>query len=259
MPSVITANDPIGWVILAVVGAIASGINAVAGGGSLISFPTIIALGVPDIAANATNSAALWPGSLSSAFGFAERLREAKRDLTLLLPPTIVGAIVGSFGLLLTPEKVFKIAVPILILFATILLAVQPKIKAWASQNTFRLGRTYGAIIQFFVAVYGGYFGAGMGILMLAYLGLLLDGDIHEQNALKAWLGVAINFVATAIFLWKGKVLLVPGAAMLVGSVMGGYGAARMSLRVDANKLRWGIVVFGMVMSVVFGSRVMAR
>lgn len=96
-----------------------------------------------------------------------------------------------------------------------------------------------------------------MGILMLAYLGLLLEGDIHEQNALKAWLGVAINFCATAVFLSRGKVLLIPGLAMFVGSVVGGYAAARFSLRVDGDKLRWAIVAFGFLMSLIFGSRVL--
>jgi len=249
------ACGPLAIVGLVVVGALASGINAVAGGGSLLSFPALIALGLPPIPANATNSVALWPGSLAGAIGFHNHLRAERRWLLTLMPPNVVGAALGAWLLLNTPAAVFRVAVPGLILFATLLLAFQPTLRARVRAARGHVPLPVGAAIQFLIAVYGGYFGAGMGILMLAYLGLMSDGTIHEMNAVKQWLGLAINLVASIIFLSKGLVWWAPGLALTGGAVLGGYAAAKVSPRVDSDRMRQAIVVLGFAMAVWFTIR----
>jgi uncharacterized membrane protein YfcA len=247
-------------------GAIASAINAVAGGGTLVSFPILIALGMPEVTANATNSAALWTGSLGSALGFRGRSapvgdparpapRSLRRALLLLLVPTVLGSVVGAALLSLSSERAFRLAVPGLVLLSTLLLALQPRIKRWALAGQRRLPTWAGLVLQFLICVYGGYFGAGMGILMLALLGLYVEGDLHTHNALKAWLGVAVNLLAALLFLWQGLIDLPAAAALVVGAVIGGYAAARLSLRVQAEALRRGVVVLGAVLALWFTFR----
>lgn len=238
-------------------GFIASGINAIAGGGSLLSFPLLIGTGLPDLPANATNSVALWPGSMSGAIGYRDHFAKTKNYLRLLLLPTCLGSAAGSLVLLNTPEKVFRIAVPVLILLATTLLAFQPRIKAWSTKHEKNLSPAQGAFFQALVSFYGGYFGAGMGILMLAYMGLLIDEDIHAINALKGWLGLAINATASVFFIWKGAVVWPVLGWMVLGTILGGYVAAKWSLGIDPDTLRKAIVVIGFVLSVVFTIRVL--
>lgn len=237
-------------------GLVASAINAVAGGGSLITFPVLVALGVPELSANATNSAALWVGGLGSAVGFWPQLRRTRRHLRLLLLPTALGSAVGVYLLVSGGERVFKYAVPALVLLATVLLAVQPQLKRWALGSQRKLPAAAGVALQFVICIYGGYFGAGMGILMLALMGLFIDGDIHEHNALKAWLGLLVNLLAGVLFWQKG--LLDPRATLAVGlgSLVGGYLAARIAVRVNAELLRRGIVGLGVVLSLWFAVRV---
>src|SRR5579872_5280896 len=230
------------------IAAVASGINTVAGGGSLVSFPVLLTgFHIPSVSANMTNTSGLWPGSLSGAFGFINLLGKTLHHLKALLIPTLVGAILGAWLLRVTSPKVFDVLVPILILFAATLLAVQPRIKAWAGRKHSGVHPSLGFVLQFLVSVYGGYFGAGMGIMMLAAFSLYVEGDIHEYNAIKNWLGLLINFIATLVF-------VIPSAArgkevpphidwniafpMVIGSLIGGYAMARISQRVQADKLR---------------------
>lgn len=238
--------------LLFVVGALASAVNSVAGGGSLISFPTLIGLGVPQLPANATNSVALWPGSLAGAIGFLNQLGPVKQHLRSLFLPTLLGSIAGAFLLVLTPESAFRVVVPILIFLATLLLAFQPRIKKWAGSRHQRLAVGWGMALQLLVAIYGGYFGAGMGIMMLAVFGLIMEGSIHEMNAVKTWLSLLINIAASTMFLIKGLVLPWHALALTVGSILGGYFAARWSQKVDSEILRKGIVVLGFAMTVWF-------
>lgn len=250
-----TSCGPLAIVGLILVGALASGINAVAGGGSLLSFPALIGLGIPAIPANATNSVALWPGSLAGAIGFLNQLKAERGWLLTLMPLNIVGAGLGAWLLLHTPEAVFRIAVPLLILFATLLLAFQPTLRTRVKSARGHVSLPVGAGIQFLIAIYGGYFGAGMGILMLAYLGLMSDGTIHEMNAVKQWLGLVINLVASLVFLTQGLVWWAPGLALIVGAVLGGFAAAKVSQRVDSDRLRRAIVGLGFAMVVWFTVR----
>lgn len=242
--------------LLVAAGAVASGLNAIAGGGSLISFPTLVALGVPALPANATNAVALWPGSLTGAIGFREHLPKTRHHLRLLLGPALIGSSIGSITLLNTPKRVFDIAVPILILFATMLLAFQPRIRALRETKNVHISPAMGAFCQFLVSIYGGYFGAGMGLLMLAFMGLMLDDDLHALNALKGWLGLAINFTASIIFIAKGLVQWDVFAALLAGALIGGYASARMAVRVNPDKLRTVVVVIGFTMALWFTFRV---
>lgn len=234
---------------LVVIGAVASGINAVAGGGSLLSFPALVGFGVPALEANATNALALWPGAIAGSLGFMNQLSRMKRTLLTMLLPSAVGGAAGAFLLVSTPERAFKLIVPALVLLATALLALQPRIRRWSLEHRRQLPVYAGVLLQLAVAVYGGYFGAGMGILMLAVLGVMTDGTLHELNAVKGWLGLLINLVASALFLAQGLVVLWPAIAMMIGAIAGGYAAARVSQRIDPEKLRRAIVALGFVMT----------
>jgi len=247
-----------GLALIALAGACAAAINAVAGGGSLISFPILVALGIPPRAANATNSVGIWPGSLGSALGFLHVEGAPRQYVKALIVPTILGSVFGAWLLVVTSARVFDAVVPVLILGATMLLAFQPQLRRW-TQGHHRLASIHvGAVLQFLVATYGGYFGAGMGIMMLAVFSLFSSANIHELNAVKAWLGIAINFVASAVLITQGLVLPLPGIAVAFGAVIGGFFAARLSLKVDAEKLRIAIVVLGFAMVAVFTYRTLA-
>lgn len=238
--------------VLCLAGALASAINAIAGGGSLISFPALVALGVPALSANATNSTALTLGNFAGALGFLAQLRSLRQALLALLLPTVLGAAAGAWLLTHTSESVFRWAVPVLLCLATVLLAFQPRIRSFTAGRTRRMPAWAGALVQFAVSIYGGYFGAGMGILMIASLGLFLPGSLHELNAVKNWLSLAINVAAAALLIAKGLVWLWPALALGLGSILGGYVAARWSQRVPAHRLRWAIVILGTTLTAWF-------
>lgn len=235
-------------------GACASGVNAFAGGGSLISFPALILSGIPPQIANATNSVALFPGSAASAYGFRNHLKQSKATVTLLLIPTIFGSICGSLLLINTPKQLFRYAVPILILIATLLLLFQP----WIRKKTRKAESTNpmaASIAQFAISVYGGYFGAGMGIMMLAVYGVFLDGTIHDMNAVKNALAVIINLVASILFLHFRMVWIWPALALMIGAIIGGYVVARVSQRMQPDLLRKGVIALGFLLSIWFTLR----
>jgi len=242
-----------------VVGALASGINAVAGGGSLISFPTLtFGLHLPTNIANATNSVSLWPGSLGGAFGFHNVFERTKPYLRQLLLPTILGASGGAYLFTVTSQRLFDVVVPFLILLAAILLLLQPKVKALVTRGERVLSARVGWILQFLVAVYGGYFGAGMGIMMLAAFALYMDANIHEINAVKSWLGVVINLFASGVFVLKGGLIDWPIAGALgLGSIFGGFLSARHSQRIHPDTLRVIIAVYGVGMAAYYLYRVL--
>ena len=235
---------------LVVVGALASGINAVAGGGSLLSFPYLVGLRIPDVVANATNSVGLWPGSLAGGLGFAKRLGAMRRHLPAMLPPTVVGSALGALLLLRTSDAAFRRVIPFLILFAALLLLAQPRVKALVGRRS--LPRWTGPLLQGLVALYGGFFGAGMGIMMLALFALTMEGDLHELNAVKNWLSLVINVVCSAVFLVKRLVLPLEGGLLVLGSLVGGYAAARFSQRFDPARLRPIIATYGLGMAAWF-------
>lgn len=251
-----SADTWVGFLLLVVVGAVASGINSVAGGGSLISFPCLtLGFNIPSLTANATNSVGLWPGSLSGAWGFRNVLGATKGYLKLLTVPTLLGSAFGSWLLTITDKKLFEAVVPVLLLVATTLLWFQPHVKKLVLGHNRTVGPVAAIVLQTLVAAYGGYFGAGMGIMMLAVFGLFMDANIHEINAVKTILGVVINLTASTLFLFKGMVLLMPALALTIGSLIGGYYAAKWSQKVDPDRLRVAIAIFGLAMAVHFAWR----
>jgi len=238
------------------VGAIASAINAVAGGGTLVSFPFLtVGLGIESKIANATNAAALWPGSLAGAYGFWNLIAKTGHYFRTLFVPTLLGAAAGAWLLTATSQRTFDIVIPFLILIAATLLALQPKVKQWTLRGKPSVHPSVGIVLQFLVAVYGGYFGAGMGIMMLGAFALYMEGNIHELNAVKTWLGLIINLVASIVFVSKGWILPVPFIALTLGAIVGGFFAARLSQKVNAEKMRIAIAVYGFITAAYFGYR----
>ncbi len=244
----------LGLAVLFVAAVIAGAINSVAGGGSLISFPSLIGFGVPSIPANATNTAALWPGSLSSAFAYSKDTK-LYRDLLLpLVTPSIIGGLLGALALVVTPPELFDEIVPFLVLFATLLFAFRDQINrllnlGGGEERVTSLGRVWGFLFQLFVATYGGYFGAGIGILMLGSLSVMGLRDIHRMNGLKTILGTFINFIAFIFFAIKGLVVWNLALLMVVGAIVGGYGGARLAKRVDQNYIRAFVIAVGLFVS----------
>ena len=234
-------------------------INSVAGGGTLVSFPTLLWIGRDPIIANATNAVALWPGSLAGMVGFRRELAGSRRWMILLGAPSFAGGLVGAVLLLLTPSQTFSAIVPYLILFATLLfIAGEPINKRLRRSNiesadsSIDPGRAWwtGAVIfQFFVAVYGGYFGAGIGIMMLAALSLLGLSDIHRMNGLKNFFALSINGVAAAYFIWSGAVLWDDAIVMAAGAIAGGYGGAGLARKLGRSFVRRAVIVIGLAMA----------
>ncbi|HEX2060284.1 MAG TPA: sulfite exporter TauE/SafE family protein [Thermoanaerobaculia bacterium] len=239
-----------------VAGVIAGAINAIAGGGTLVSFPALLWLGRDPIVANATNTVAIWPGSLSGAYGFRRELSTVRGWLLLLVIPSLLGGAIGGWLLLRTPTSTFERLVPFLILGATLLLAAQEMITArlgvlaQAHENPTRGWVTFVFVFQFLVALYGGYFGAGMGILMLAALGLIGLTDLHQMNGLKNVLAVCINGIAAIYFVFAAAVAWRDVFIMMAGTLVGGYAGARVAHRFGRKFVRRAVVTIGIVMTI---------
>jgi uncharacterized membrane protein YfcA len=245
-------------VLLLVAASFGAGVmNAMAGGGTILTFPSLIFLGLPAIAANATSTVALLPGALASLFGYRQEVREHRHWLKTLFLPSLVGGAIGSVLLLRTPEKTFELLAPILILFATILFMVQGLVSRWTSagkslEDSPSTGRWALAwLLQLGVAVYGGYFGAGIGILMLALLGFLGMSNIHAANGLKNFFGFCINAVAAGYFITKGAVVWPAALVTVAGATLGGYGGARFARRIGKEKARAAVVIIGLLVTAI--------
>jgi uncharacterized membrane protein YfcA len=231
----------------------AGAINSVAGGGTLLTFPVLIWLGLDPKVANATSTVALWPGLLGGVWGYR---REVKKVQSLLLPfglTSLVGGAVGASLLILTPSAIFAQLVPFLILFATVLFTVQEPISRWLKSRKAEGENAhhwmFGAMIaQFFSATYGGYFGAGNGIVMLAILGLLGVSDIHQANGLKNFLGLSLNIVAIIFFIIAGLVYWPDAVVMAAAAITGGYGGAHMAQRLGRTFVRRLVIGIGFSM-----------
>ena len=234
-------------------------INSVAGGGTLVSFPTLLWLGRDPIIANATSAVALWPGSVAGMFGFRRELAGSRRLMILLGVPSLAGGLIGAVLLLLTPSQTFSAVVPYLILFATLLFMAGEPINKWlrrsrnaGADSSMDPGRAWwvGAVMfQFFVAVYGGYFGAGIGIMMLAALSLLGLSDIHQMNGLKNFFALSINGVAAIYFIWSGAVRWDDVIVMAAGAIAGGYGGAGLARRLGRPFVRRVVIAIGLAIT----------
>lgn len=236
--------------------AVAAGaINAIAGGGTLVSFPALVWIGVPAITANATSTVALWPGSMSSAWAYRRELRKSDVHLYSLIVPSVIGGLAGAALLRLTPTEIFDRLVPILILFATCVFMLQERIQRWfsrSSQSPHEGARwMVGAMgYQLLVGLYGGYFGAGIGILMLAALAIMGHTDIHQMNGLKNVLAACINGIAALYFIWAGLVSWPHAAIMAAGAVAGGVAGVGLARRIGRTAVRRMVVGIGFAMAV---------
>ena len=230
-------------------------INSIAGGGTLISFPTLVWLGRNPILANATNAAALWPGSFAGTIGFRHDLARVRRWLLLLTIPSLVGGVLGAILLLHTSTRTFERLVPWLILGATLLLAFQEMITrrldlvARSHQKPSAGWVAFVFIFQLLVGLYGGYFGAGMGILMLAALGLIGLTDLHQMNGLKNLLAICINGVAAIYFALSGAVIWLDMIVMSIAAILGGFAGAKIAHRLGHQFVRGAVVVIGLGMT----------
>lgn len=242
-------------------GVVAGAMNAVAGGGTIITFPTLIWTGLMPINANATNTVALVPGALAGAWGYRREMQGIETKRYLLLIPSLVGGLIGGILLRYTPPSTFAALVPGLILFAVILFALQEPIQkklrgaatsteaATDSATTSRW--LWGAaVLQLLTGIYGGYFGAGMGIMMLATLSLLEFANIHQMNGLKNLLGMTINLIAALYFIFVGLVHWPEALVMAVGAIVGGYGGAGLARKLGAKFVRVSVIVIGVGMAI---------
>src|SRR5438094_6610196 len=212
-------------------------VNSIAGGGMLLVFPMMIWLGLDPKVANATCTVALWPGLLGGLFGYRREMNDSSIFLMRLGAISLIGGGVGAWLLIATPSPVFARLVPVLIFFATILFMVQGPVNRWlrlpaAENESTKRGWTVVIIIQFFSAMYGGYFGAGNGILMLAAMGLLGLHDIHRANGVKNFLGICINGIAVFSFSISHLVVWPKSLLMAVAATIGGYVGSRVAQRV---------------------------
>ena len=230
--------------------------NSIAGGGTLITFPVLLWLGLDPKVANATSTVALWPGLIGGLWGFRREMENSRPILVRLGITSVIGGGLGAWLLILTPSATFAYLVPFLILFATALFTLQVPITRWlgtgAPQERPRARWWTGAIIfQFFSSIYGGYFGAGNGILMLAAMGLLGLHDIHRANGIKNFLGICINGVAVFSFSIAHMVLWPRALLMAVAATIGGYVGARTAQKVGRKFIRRVVVAIGFTITVV--------
>ncbi len=238
--------------LLAAAAFLAGALNSVAGGGSFLSFPALVYTGVPSVMANATNTVALFPGQLASAWAYRRDFpRLPGLHPLVLIVVSLAGGVAGALLLVLTPQKSFDAVVPWLLLLATLLFAFSKRLVPWL-QSRIHVGPGAVCALQFLLGVYGGYFGGAVGIMMLAVFGLFGIDDIHAANALKTLLGGLINAIAVVCFIAAGKVEALPAVIMLTASVLGGYAGARGAKAVPQTLLRRGVVAAGTVMTLVF-------
>lgn len=238
--------------------AVAAGfINAMAGGGTLVSFPVLLAVGIPPIVANVTNTVALVPGTIGGMWSQRKDFRSQYQRLLKLLPAAIVGGIAGGLLIMNTNENTFRSIIPYLILLATLLLAAQGKIKKWVVK---RIGQAHTehhnpAImlsLVFLASIYGGYFGAGLGVILMAVFGFVTDDSMTRLNFLKQALGFAINLAAAIYFAFSGKVDWMVALVMIFGSLLGGLIGGKLAGKLKPELLRWIVVSAGLIATVIF-------
>ncbi|HEY0257772.1 MAG TPA: sulfite exporter TauE/SafE family protein [Candidatus Methylacidiphilales bacterium] len=245
---------------LGVVAVIAGAINSVAGGGSFLTFPALIFCGLTPLRANTTNTVALWFGSLASVGAYRNQLSGQRRALITLLITSLIGGLIGALLLLKTPDATFKLLLPWLMLMATLIFIFGKHLTAWlrrmihldinAPQNIVPF--LVGCLLQLVIAVYGGFFGGGIGILMLALLTLLGYEKIHTMNALKTVVATTVNGIAVIAFVSAGVVDWPQALVMIVGSVIGGYGGAIIAQRVSGEMIRRVVIAIGIGMTAYF-------
>ena len=249
---------PIFNYIFAALAAVAAGfINAMAGGGTLITFPVLMAIGLPAVTANVTNTVALLPGYLGGTMAQSKDLQGQQKKLWMLIPAGALGGLVGGTLLLRTGEKLFTQLVPFLILLASTLLAIQNPVRKWLTDRQV-VGKALPtnelwAFLPIFVAtIYGGYFGAGLSVIILAVLGLIMNETLTRLNAIKQLIAFSANAAAALIFVFSGKVSWIVALVMAVGALLGGTLGGRLAGRVKPAALRWIVVTIGYVVGMIY-------
>jgi uncharacterized membrane protein YfcA len=239
----------------------AGAINALAGGGTLLTFPVLLQVMSP-VQANATSTVALMPGSAAGAWGYRRELQGTRSLLLLLLGPSLIGGLVGSLLVVLLPARIFDFAVPWLLLTASLLFLFQPlfsrmvnaksasgPVEPEAAESRMRANRLAVVLFQLGVGIYGGYFGAGIGILMLTALAFIGPEDIHRLNAIKAFLAACINGIAVIVFVVQDKVVWRYGLLMAVAGVAGGFSGAYFGRQLPRAAVRWFVVFMGLAIT----------
>lgn len=244
--------------IIIVLAALAAGmVNALAGGGTLISFPVLTALGIPPVIANITNTVALCPGYLGGTLAQWNDLKEQKKRLLYFIPVSIIGGVLGGLLLLNSGEKFFRVLVPYLILLAVLLLAVADPVRNWVTRRLTSQASSTDHILKSVVpialaAVYGGYFGAGLSVIVIAVLGLTLSDSLTKLNAIKQVISLSVNIAAAIFFLFSDKILWPVAGVMAVFALLGGMLGGKIASRVKPSTLRWLVVGIGFAVAVYY-------
>lgn len=248
------------YVMMSCAAVAAGAINALAGGGTLITFPTLLALGVSPITANVTNTIALCPGFVGGILAQLKDLTGQRKRFWIFLGASAAGGVIGSTLLLCTGERAFMRLVPFLILTASCLLAAQGVIRVWLVRREFKAksrfkSETWAVILIGLAAIYGGYFGVAMSVVVLSLLGLMIDDTLTRLNAIKQTVAFGANGAAAVLFLFSGKIVWTIALVMAVGALIGGTLGGRLAGRVKPDTLRWTVVSIGIVLAVIYFSR----
>ncbi len=243
--------------ILVALAAFAVGmVNALAGGGTLITFPVLTLLGVPPVTANVTNTVALCPGYLGATLAQKELLGEQKRRLWCFLPAGAIGGLAGALLLLLTGERLFTEIIPWLILLASLLLAIGEPMKKWLAKShnngKNKKSNLLTSLPVALASVYGGYFGAGLSVIILAVLGISHNDSLTKLNALKQAIAFAANVAAAVVFLLSGQVIWLTAAIMAVAALLGGAAGGKLAGKLNPIVLRWVVVIIGVGVSIYY-------
>lgn len=249
--------SPLQLLLVALAAVAAGAVNALAGGGTLITFPTLTAVGVPAVIANVTNTVALLPGYIGGTLAQSKDIKGQEHRLWYLIPAGLVGGAIGGFLLLHTGEKLFRGLVPWLILLASVLLAIQDPVKAWLTRRMSERvpggsHERWSTVPVGLAAIYGGYFGAGLSVIILAALGLTFEDSLTRLNAIKQLISFSANLAAAIFFVFSGKVIWIAALVMAVGALIGGLLGGRVAGRVKPATLRWIIVTIGVIVSIIY-------
>ena len=248
--------DPASLAMVGGAALVAGVVNALAGGGSLLTFPVLVYVGLPAVTASVTNTVAMCPGYLGATLAQRHDLAGQGARAAQVLPAAAIGGVLGALLLLVTGDAAFAVVVPFLILFAAVLLAAQDRLRAWLVAPA-RGDRTlhsplWAGLPVGLSAIYGGYFGAGMGVMVLAGLAIAFDDSLTRINALKQSVSLATNVAAAAVFVWSGRVDWPIAGVMLVCSLLGGALGGLVASRIPAALLRWLVVTLGVMVAAIY-------
>ncbi len=245
------------YILIGLAALTAGFINAIAGGGTLITFPVLTAVGIPAVVANITNTVALSPGYLGATIAQWNDLKTQKKRLLLFVPASIIGGIIGGILLLNSGERLFRSLVPFLILLASALLAVGDPLRKMINRRLSTHGASlehiqYAILPVTLAAVYGGYFGAGLSVIVLAVLGFLINDSLTRLNALKQAISFSVNTAAAIFFVFSGQVNWNAAVVMAIFAILGGTLGGKLAGKIKPATLRWTVVTIGLVVSTIY-------